>query len=353
MKVFHCDHCQQTVFFENVNCVNCGRVLAYLPDLCDMGALEPEKENQWRSLAPESGETRYRLCANYTKQGVCNWAIPSGDPHALCASCRLTRVVPNLDLAGNLEAWRKLEAAKRRLTYSLIELRLPVRNRTDDPQRGLAYDFLSDAATPGTGGVLTGHEDGVITINTAEADDLEREKRRLSLHEPYRTLLGHFRHEVGHYYWDLLIADSKRLDAFRERFGDEREDYAAALKRHYEQGPPPDWQARFVSTYASSHPWEDWAETWAHYLHMVDSLETAAACGLSIQPHRPDEPSLPHPDSADVRTRPFDAMIEDWLSLTYALNNLNRSLGLADGYPFVLASPSIDKLRFVHETMPA
>src|SRR5207302_77798 len=135
-------------------------------------------------------------------------------------------------------------------------------------------------------------KDGVITLNVAEADDAQREKRRLQMHEPYRTLLGHFRHEIAHYYWDRLVKDGPLRDGFRARFGDEREDYGAALRRHYQQGPPADWQARFVSAYASAHPWEDWAETWAHYLHMADALETAIACGLSLRPRRGDEPSL-------------------------------------------------------------
>ena len=200
--------------------------------------------------------------------------------------------------------------------------------------------------------MLTGHNDGVITINIAEADDAEREKRRLQLHEPYRTLLGHFRHEVGHYYWDRMIKDSDLLDSFRTLFGDERADYGQALQNHYAQGAPADWQQKFVSSYASSHPWEDWAETWAHYLHMVDTLETAAACGLSLRPGRRDEPTLkkspiPWPDRGDS----FDKMIDHWFALTYVLNNLNRGLGLSDGYPFVLSTPAIDKLHFVHDAI--
>ena len=141
--------------------------------------------------------------------------------------------------------------------------------------------------------MLTGHADGVITVNIAEADDAERERRRTAMHEPYRTLLGHMRHESGHYYWDRLIAGTPELDEFRSLFGDERADYAASLSTYYERGAPADWQERFVSAYASAHPWEDWAETWAHYLHMVDTLETAAACGLSLTPRRRDEPALP------------------------------------------------------------
>ena len=352
MKIFHCQHCQSTVFFENVNCEHCGHALAFLPDTGELAALDPEENGLWRSLAPASKDRHYRLCANYLQHQVCNWAVPADQHDTLCVSCRLTRVLPNLELPGKLEAWAKLETAKRRLIYSLLELKLPLLSRQQDAEKGLAFEFLSDELAP-AGPVLTGHDDGLITINVAEADDLEREKRRLQLHEPYRTLLGHFRHEVGHYYWDRLIdGDAARLEAFRALFGDEREDYAAALQRHYQDGAAADWRTKFVSSYASSHPWEDWAETWAHYMHMVDSLETAAACGLALQPRRRDEPALQPPPNADAaRTRPFDRMIEDWLSLTYALNNLSRSLGQPDSYPFMLSPASIDKLRFVHDTV--
>jgi hypothetical protein len=232
---------------------------------------------------------------------------------------------------------------------------LPVVNRQLDQEHGLSFEFLADVPVPPDAKetpkpVFTGHDRGIITINIAEADDAEREKRRLELHEPYRTLLGHFRHEVGHYYWDRLVADSPDLDTFRHLFGNEQADYAQALNDHYQQGAPADWQQRFVSAYASSHPWEDWAESWAHYLHMLDTLETAAACGLSLRPPRADEPMLKTTPQRRQTTWPsFDRMIEDWFSLTYVLNNLNRGLGMPDGYPFVLSTPVIEKLRFVHE----
>ncbi|EIT69763.1 MULTISPECIES: zinc-binding metallopeptidase family protein [Hydrocarboniphaga] len=351
MKVFHCQNCQQTVFFENTNCTNCGHALAFLPDTLELATLDPHEGDHWVSMSPLSKNQHYRLCANYLQHQVCNWAVPADDHDTLCVSCRLTRVLPNLDIEGSLEAWRKLETAKRRLIYSLLDLKLALRNRREDPQHGLAFDFLSDELAA-EGPVLTGHDEGVITINVAEADDLEREKRRLSLHEPYRTLLGHFRHEVGHYYWDELIRDSTRIEAFRELFGDERQDYATALKQHYEKEVGGDWAQEFISHYASSHPWEDWAETWAHYLHMIDSLDTAAACGLRLKPKREDEPTL-KPDHAPLPQRDFNQMIEDWLSLTYALNNLTRSLGQADSYPFVITPRVVEKLRFVHESLVA
>jgi hypothetical protein len=349
MNVFHCDHCDALVFFENEHCVKCEHRLAYLPELDVVGSLDEEHGGLWSSPLPRSGGRKFRLCDNYVKHNVCNWAVPEEDPNPLCRSCRLTRVIPDLTQPGNKEAWYKLEAAKRRLVYTLLHLQVPLKSRVEDPEHGLAFEFLADPPTPGAKPILTGHADGVITLNLAEADDAEREKRRVKLHEPYRTLLGHLRHEVGHYYWDRLVLESAHLERFRELFGDERKDYAQALKDHYANGSPADWQERFVSAYAASHPWEDWAETWAHYLHMTDTLETAVASGVSVRPPRADEPTLKDP--AVPGAAPFDKIITDWLSLTYVLNNLSRGLGQPDAYPFVLPPPAIEKLRFVHRVV--
>jgi len=376
MKIFHCTHCQQLVFFENVRCLNCGHVLAYLPDLGVMAALEPSGDGLWRApgmATPASPPTpppanatepatptepatapapAYRLCANYDRENVCNWAIPADEAHTLCGSCQLTRVIPDLTQPANRAAWYRLEVAKRRLVYALLGLGLPVRPRRSPGDGGLAFEFLQE--TPGGEGwrVLTGHDNGLITINIAEADDVRREQQRHRNAEPYRTLLGHFRHEIGHYYWDRLIRDRPQLAEFRRLFGDERADYTQALERHYESGPPADWADRYISAYATAHPWEDWAETWAHFLHMTDALETAAATGLSLLPLRADEPVMMRtPDPLAPHVPDFDRMIADWLSLTYVLNNLNRGLGLPDGYPFVLSAPVIGKLRFVHRTL--
>jgi hypothetical protein len=231
MKIFHCDHCEQLVSFENTQCVSCGHVLAFLPDLFEIGSLEATGDQLWRSpLAASEGHT-YRLCENYQTANVCNWAIPSDDVNSLCSSCRLTRVVPNLSQPGNQEAWYRLEVAKRRLVYNAPSLRLPLRSKTDDAAHGLAFEFVADPPGPGNPPALTGHAHGVISINVAEADDAEREKRRLALHEPYRTLLGHFRHESGHYYWDRLVNGTDRIDCFREMFGDKSRDYARAACR--------------------------------------------------------------------------------------------------------------------------
>jgi len=349
MKIFHCDHCGQLLFFENVVCVRCGRALAYVPDAADVVSLDFVGGTIWAAPALAS---RVRLCENYTQRNVCNWAIPEADPHSLCRSCRFTWTIPNLGRAGNDQRWYKLEVAKRRLLYTLDQLGLALENKTDAPSSGLTFHFLEDPE-PGTGErVMTGHDGGDITINVAEADETERVRRRESLNEPFRTLLGHFRHEVGHYYWDRLIRDGSRIAPFRDLFGDERADYQAALDRHYQAGPPAGWQDAFVSAYATMHPWEDWAETWAHYLHMTDALATAAACGMSIAPQRADEPrarTVPDP-MGDTKVA-FDAMMTTWGTISYVLNNLNRGLGRGDAYPFVLAPRSVEKLRFVHETV--
>ena len=350
MRIFHCDHCGHLLFFENTECVSCRHRVAYLPDLRVIGSLEPDGPDDWRSPLPRAANP-YRLCRNDKIEGICNWAVRADDDSPLCESCRITRVIPDLSDPAHRVAWYRLEVAKRRLLFTLVELGLPIANRRDDPSDGLAFDFLADADAEGAP-VLTGHTSGVITINIAEADDAERERRRSAMGEPYRTLLGHMRHESGHYYWDRLIGSTSEIEEFRSRFGDERVDYAESLRRYYESGAPAEWQERFVSAYAAAHPWEDWAETWAQYLHMVDTLETAAACGLSLKPRRRDEPSAPTiPSPVSPQPATFDRLIDSWFPLTYVMNNLNRGLGHADAYPFILSPAAVAKLRFVDEVV--
>lgn len=357
MKVFHCDHCRHLVFFESTFCVKCDKRLAYVPQLGVIASLDPvEGKNTFTTPMPRAAGMTFRLCENYTNHNICNWVVDAGSEDTLCQSCDLTRIIPDLSQPQNRARWSKLETAKRRLVYTLMGLNLPLLTKAVDEAQGLVFEFLGDPPPGAKDGekVLTGHADGVITLNISEADDAEREKRRVELGEPYRTLLGHFRHEVGHYYWNRLIEKSDRLDAFRQLFGDDRIDYGEALKAHYANGPVPDWQSQFVSSYAASHPWEDWAESWSHCLHMTDTLETAAACGLTIRPPRQDEPSLKSaPDPIEDNTLPFDRLIESWYAITYVLNNLNRGMGLIDAYPFVLSPAAIEKLRFVHDTVIA
>ncbi len=355
MKIFHCTACQALVFFENFKCLTCGRTLAFAAERMEMLTLSQCDDGLWRPVDDGASDAdAYRLCANYVDQGVCNWAVPAGRPETLCRSCDLTHTIPNLSDPENKTAWVKLEIAKRRLVYAVLSLELPLYSKKQDAQAGLEFQFLSDVVTVNgdRSRVLTGHDDGLITINVAEADDVYRETQRQHQHEPYRTLLGHFRHEIGHYYWDRLIANSARLEACRQLFGDERLDYQNALKQHYEQGAAPNWAENYVSAYATTHPWEDWAESWAHVMHMVDALETAHAVGLSVNPARRDEPALSIPAKPpQARVDDFDQLISEWSSLTYVLNNLTRGLGLADAYPFVLSAPVVEKLRFVCKAM--
>ena len=344
MKLFKCQACGQLLYFENTACVNCGHRLGYLPERTQLSAMEPDGA-AWRALAEPEG--RYRFCAN-AEQDACNWLVPeSGGRY--CLACRHNGVIPDIGEPAQLQSWRVIELAKRRLFYALLRLGLPLATRGEDPAHGLIFEFLAD---PPAGGpqVMTGHDDGLVTIALVEADDAEREKRRVAMGEPYRTLLGHFRHEVGHHYWDILVRDGGKLEACRAVFGDDSRDYAASLQEHYAKGAPGDWQENYVSSYATTHPWEDFAETWAHYLHIVDTMEMARAFGVSVRPRLDDTGAL----AADIDVDPyaaesFDKIVEDWLPLTFALNSINRCMGQSDLYPFVLSPPVIAKLSFIHD----
>jgi hypothetical protein len=347
MKLFACQNCGQPLYFENTSCDSCGLRLGYLPEHGQVSALE-EVDGAWRALAVP-GE-RYRLCAN-ARHGVCNWLVDSNSVELYCAACRHNRIIPDLNSPENLDHWRRIEFAKHRLFYTLLRLRLPLTTKAEDAN-GLAFDFLSDpVGTADASLIMTGHLGGLITLNVAEADDPERERRRKSMGEPYRTLLGHFRHEISHYYWDRLVAGTPTIEEFRRLFGDERDDYAAALQRYYANGPPSDWSEHYVTAYASAHPWEDFAETWAHYFHMVDTLETAAAFGLRLRPKV--GAGLAAVIDFDPHLAEMDRIIDAWLPLTFAVNSINRSMGQPDLYPFVPASAVIWKLTFVHDRIHA
>ena len=348
MKLFECQHCGQLLYFENTGCERCGHVLGYLPDRTTLSALTPQGGDRWHALA--APDEIFRFCANAVHD-ACNWLVPADGADTFCRACRLNRTIPNLGVPENLLLWRALEAAKHRLVYGLLRLDLPLVSKFEDAEKGLAFDFLAGSGATFLEGpqVVTGHARGLITIDVAEADDAEREQHRQDMAEPYRTLLGHFRHEIGHHYWERLIRDGVWHDAFRELFGDERRDYGGALQAHYTNGPPPDWQERYVSGYAGAHPWEDFAETWAHYLHIVDTLETAEAFGLRMHPRAGRSPVLEMEIGFDpYRQNDFDALVKAWLPLTYAVNSLNHSMGQPDLYPFVLSPTVIGKLRFVH-----
>lgn len=345
MKLFECQSCGLPVYFENVVCERCGSALGFRPESAELSALAPLEVGLWRAL--DGSQQPVRFCAN-ADRGVCNWLIPAAAADELCVSCSLNQTIPDLTIERNLELWRRLELGKHRLVYSLLRLDLPLGARAADGKPGLAFDFLADGQSGQP--VLTGHADGLITINIAEADDAEREARRTAMNEPYRTLVGHFRHEVGHHYWNLMVRDGGLLEECRALFGDERADYGESLQRHYADGAPPDWQARHVSAYASAHPWEDFAETWAHYLHIVDTLETAQAFGMRVRPGLGgDERAMSAAVDFDPYANgPFERIVDAWLPLTYAVNSLNRSMGQPDLYPFLLGPLAIEKLRFIH-----
>jgi hypothetical protein len=357
VKTFHCQYCGHPLFFENVKCLQCESEVAFLPDRLNMAAIEPAGDGSdglWRPRprGKKASAARYRHCQNHTTQNACNFAVPADDPNPLCVACRLTHTLPDLSQPGNPTRWYKLEVAKRRLFYTLGKLGLLATAPRDGAADGPSFEFLADM--PGQP-VLTGHAQGVITINVAEADDAERVRRRVAMHEPYRTLLGHFRHESGHYYWDRLIDEGGRTEGFRKVFGDERKDYQQALQEHYGRGGTlPGWQDSFVSEYATSHPWEDWAETWAHYLHMVDLLETAASYNTRLTVPGDDGQEFEIEEvvnPVETGSPEFDTLVEQWVPLTLLVNSLNRSLGQEDAYPFALSSAALEKLRYVHDVI--
>jgi hypothetical protein len=339
MRDFHCPNCGQRLAFENSKCLSCGSALGYS---LDDGALLiiARGEDSEHDGAVDASE--YRLCANlYVAK--CNWLVRAdAGVGALCTSCALTKTRPHDADKVALLAFAAAEQAKRRLIAELIELKLPIIGRDEDAQFGLAFELLSSQNEK----VFTGHDDGLITLDLAEGDDVHREQLRISMDEPYRTLLGHFRHEIGHYYYYRLVGTSPEFGATAtDLFGDAEADYQEALDRHYSQGAPSGWKKNYVSSYATMHPAEDWAETFAHYLHIRDTLDTSAAFGFA--------PAGATFDRRLLGPSGFDTIIEMWLPLAWSLNMVNRSMGHDDLYPFVLPGPVLEKMRFIHTVIDA
>jgi hypothetical protein len=379
-RAYSCQ-CGFPVFFRNSACLNCGTPLGYDPEQARLLPLmqggEPDTWVVWQAdgngmdpsaqaggpvaepaentLLPTPARA-FARCGNLLTPAACNWLVPVDESKAgilLCRACRLNRIIPDLNDPAHPDngiLWGRIELAKRRLVSALLAMGLPVASRiTEDTERGMMFDFLR---SPDNGPhVMTGHNIGLITLNLQEADDAVREAARKAMREPYRTLLGHFRHEVGHYYWDRLVRGTEWMDGFHQLFGDENLDYAASLKRNYEQGPPSEWWLHYVSAYASMHPWEDWAECWAHYLHMRDTIDTALSFGLAADSaqleftpftldalYQPDHPEAQH----------FLDFLNDWTRLTTMLNEMSRSMGQPDFYPFVLPREVVAKLHFIH-----
>jgi len=323
VRSFSCPKCGSLLFFENSLCLNCGSDVGFDRAAADFVLATPETRCDNALLAE------------------CNWVTSDG---GLCDCCDLTRTRPRDDDVDGIAAFARAEAAKRRLLYQLDDLHLPI--AATEVRPALEFDLLSSTDGP----VTTGHVNGVITLDLAEGDDGHRETMRVRLDEPYRTLLGHFRHEVGHYYWMRLVEGGPAAPAFRVLFGDERLDYAEAMREHYAADPAPGWEDTHVSAYATSHPWEDWAETFAHYLHIRDALQTASAFGIVVAGPEVDAPPDPEAplSSVPTETDDFERIVDSWLPLTYALNAVNRSMGKKDVYPFVLSPTVLDKLRLVH-----
>jgi hypothetical protein len=331
VRAFQCEVCGSELFFENSVCVTCGSAVGYSREHGTMVTVSAERP----------------ICANLNRCG-CNWIADPTSAVGLCFSCRLTRTRPaDSDMVGLGQYW-VAEAAKRRLVFGLDELELPIKIR--DGFFGLAFDLLSSSHSK----IMTGHQNGVITLDLAESNDAHREALRESMDEPYRTVLGHFRHEIGHYYCEILALTPDRREEFRALFGDETTSYEEALERHYSGGAGRDWENRFISAYATMHPLEDFAEVFGHFLHIADTLQTAVEFGLMSQPELGGEASSLQGISAKPRIGLLQIPIADviariWLPLTKGLNQINRSMGKPDLYPFVLAGPVIAKLSFVAE----
>lgn len=352
MRLFSCSACQAPVFFENLSCLSCGCSLAYDPGKLDIVAFTTDAGGVLSLAIPEHHESHdrdglqgRRLCANRDNAPRCNWLADAASEGGYCRACQLTSVYPPQDSEQGQASWAVSELAKRRWMHSILTLGLEARPKTETNPSGMTFRILEPGADRTS--VLTGHADGVITINAAECDPVERLSRRAALDEPYRTLLGHFRHESGHYYWQLLVSSNpERLNGFRQVFGDERLDYAQALEAHYNKTDASSWHPDFVSFYAESHPWEDFAETWAHYLHMRDAIELGNSWGLEL----PNYPASQIDSFADLAgdDAGFRSVLQQWLPLSLFANSLNRSLGHEDAYPFAPSAQVVSKLGWIH-----
>jgi hypothetical protein len=357
MRAFVCKRCRELAAFESSACKACGVALGFDPSSGNLEALEGHGSSL-TGLDDKTGR-QWAYCQR-AHLSACNWLVAKPEAGTPCLSCRLTENLPPKGRAYR-DAFTKAEMAKRRLVYQLQQLKLPIIGKQDDPGGGLSFELLASDRH-----VVTGHAGGVITIDLNETDDAFREQTRAQFGEPYRTLLGHFRHEIGHYYWATLVVRpfhlpgaTELLEEARALFGDDRADYDAARNAHYSGGPKANWGANYVSAYAAMHPLEDWAETFAHYLHIWDAVQTAASFGvLVVGPvddrtgrRDPAKASAPSEDTAALEG--FDAVIADWLPLTLTLNALNRSLGKDDLYPFELPPAAVAKLAFVHRVITA
>ncbi|MBN3521300.1 putative zinc-binding peptidase [Algoriphagus lutimaris] len=342
MKIFECGKCFQPLYFENQSCEKCGHLVGFSNAELDLKTFE-NGLGSWKS---DGDNFEFKFCKN-KEFGVCNWLIPASDQDDFCVACKLNRTIPDLSDAENFKRWQKLEIAKHRLIYQLVRLGLNPQSIMEDPN-GLTFDFINNQYGIGEK-AMTGHDNGVITILLSEADAVHREQMKKEFAEPYRTLIGHFRHEVGHYFWDRLVFnDPSILQEFRNVFGDERANYGNSLNSYYSDGPQSNWQQNYISQYATSHPWEDWAETWAHYLHIMDMAETAYYFGMRVEP-KLYENTLDGAIGFDpYDCTDFEKILKDWGPISFAINSLNRSMGMPDMYPFVISPIVKAKMEFIH-----
>jgi len=331
-----CPHCRHFLYLDSLICPSCDAELGY-------HMLSRQFFGLRNNQVVIEDRTWY-TCSN--REWACNWLVRDDAPAGRCFSCRLTRTRPAANDTVALEKLASTEEAKRRLLLQLGSLGLPIVGWDLKPG-GLGFDLIS-SLTDGRR-VMIGHANGIITIDLAESLDDRREALRVRLGEPYRTILGHLRHEVGHYYQGVLLTDDVSWDRCREIFGDERASYQDAIKHHYAFGAPAGWHESFISEYATMHPWEDFAETWAHYLHITGTLQTAAAIGISL------DATVTNLRDADVVPResyesePIQRLLTDWEWMSQAFNRINRSMGFRDLYPFEIVPAVRKKLAFMHE----
>lgn len=371
MKTFTCS-CKdkQILFFESKSCVACERVVG-VDDAFDRVEPYDFDEKSGAYFKASKPEAVYQKCDNNEKYGACNGMVnmdtfvpvPDKD-EVLCFACRFNETIPDLSIDEHIPLWKKMEVAKRRAIYTLKALSLPLETILENPQSGLSFDFVADrnakdhfaSKLANQDAVFTGHDNGNITINLAEADEVARSNTKLAMSEKYRTLLGHFRHELGHYYFDkLIIGSPQKQKLCKKYFGDDELDYAKSLEKHYKSGAPKNWSDDFISKYATMHPYEDWAETWAHYMHIIDTLETAknfnitGSTSLEVDVHEDvGDLHLPQESSFLFSGTSIDTILDTWMDFSIILNSLNRSMGLNDAYPFVLTQSVRKKLSFIH-----
>ncbi|MTH78159.1 zinc-binding metallopeptidase family protein [Paracoccus aestuariivivens] len=313
MQRLDCPGCGQRVYFHNTLC-SCGMALVFDPELGAFAA----------NATP---------CTRLRDIG-CNWRAEQDGPQ--CRSCAMTTTVPDLSVEGNLDLLAQSEAAKRWVLANLARWRWFT--NADQGQR-VSFQMLSEHARHQEVNVTMGHADGVITINVVEADDAVRVERQQELGELYRSMVGHMRHEIAHFLFERLAVLPGFLDQFRTMFGDERADYAQAITEHYAN--PKDKGATHISKYATMHPHEDWAETSAHILHLVDMTDSLMATGLT-------GPQIPPPGYDAYADPNAEQLLTVATAVALAVNEINRALDNPDVYPFVLTETTRAKLAFAH-----